>query len=431
MLRRGIAVVTASALALILTLSVVSASPNAQTGSVSSPFQFLVAVLADANDKGLLPDSLTGLLSDLFIEDLISPHTGETPEQVRGRLSAEGQSTFQFLIAVLTDADDKDVLADDISASLSDWIIENLIAPKTDETPAQVRERLSDTPDGTAVADRAVLVALYNATDGPNWTNNSNWLSDAPIREWRGVSTDDRGRVTELYLSGNALNGIIPSDLGSLSKLEYLALHANHLRGTIPPELGKLSALRILTLEYNDLNGTIPPELGNLSHLRILSLSDNQLRGTIPSELGKLSELRRLHLQRNGLTGTIPPELGSLRNLKRLHLQSNELTGAIPSELGRLSNLQYLFLNLNRLSEVIPPELGNLSNLRYLYLSDNQLRGTIPSELGNISGLFSLSVSNNQLSGAIPPELKKVAELAEFEYTGNRLSGCVPHKVSV
>ena len=41
--------------------------------------------------------------------------------------------------------------------------------------------------------DRDALEALYNATDGPNWTNNSNWLSDRPIGEWHGV-TDRRQR---------------------------------------------------------------------------------------------------------------------------------------------------------------------------------------------------------------------------------------------
>ena len=35
----------------------------------------------------------------------------------------------------------------------------------------------------------AVLVALYNATDGPNWTDNENWLTDAPLSEWAGVGS--------------------------------------------------------------------------------------------------------------------------------------------------------------------------------------------------------------------------------------------------
>ena len=47
----------------------------------------------------------------------------------------------------------------------------------------------SDTPVPPPSSDRDVLVALYNATDGPNWRFKTNWLSDAPLREWYGVST--------------------------------------------------------------------------------------------------------------------------------------------------------------------------------------------------------------------------------------------------
>ena len=38
-------------------------------------------------------------------------------------------------------------------------------------------------------SDRAALVALYEATDGPNWVDNGNWLTDAPLGEWYGVDT--------------------------------------------------------------------------------------------------------------------------------------------------------------------------------------------------------------------------------------------------
>ena len=53
-------------------------------------------------------------------------------------------------------------------------------------------------------SDRAVLVALYNATGGPSWTNNSNWLTDAPLNDWHGVLTDSEGRVARLILQGNS-----------------------------------------------------------------------------------------------------------------------------------------------------------------------------------------------------------------------------------
>ena len=43
--------------------------------------------------------------------------------------------------------------------------------------------------------DRDALVTLYNATSGGGWANNDNWLSDKPLGEWHGVTTDSDGRV--------------------------------------------------------------------------------------------------------------------------------------------------------------------------------------------------------------------------------------------
>ena len=55
--------------------------------------------------------------------------------------------------------------------------------------------------------DREALVALYNAADGPNWSDNTNWLSDEPSGEWYGVGTDRSGRVLSLYLHDNLTCG--------------------------------------------------------------------------------------------------------------------------------------------------------------------------------------------------------------------------------
>ena len=49
--------------------------------------------------------------------------------------------------------------------------------------------------DASAATDRAVLVALYNGTGGPDWTDNTNWLTGAPVNQWHGVSTDGNGHV--------------------------------------------------------------------------------------------------------------------------------------------------------------------------------------------------------------------------------------------
>ena len=127
-------------------------------------------------------------------------------------------------------------------------------------TPTSAPATASPSASGSAETDREALVALYHATDGPNWENNTNWLSDAPLEEWSGVITDNTERVTELFLSWNQLAGPIPPHLGDLSNLESLDLDGNQLSGEIPPELGNLALMESLYLA----NLGIPSELGNL-----------------------------------------------------------------------------------------------------------------------------------------------------------------------
>ena len=77
--------------------------------------------------------------------------------------------------------------------------------------------------------DRAALTALHEATDGPNWADDVNWLGDGPLGAWRGVETDAFGRVARL-------------DLGGRQDAETGEWVSHGLRGTIPPELGSLTA---------------------------------------------------------------------------------------------------------------------------------------------------------------------------------------------
>ena len=323
-------------------------------------------------------------------------------------------------------------------------------------------------------SDRAALIALYDATDGPNWPNRTNWLSDEPLEHWYGVTTDDDGRVTQLLLrennlngpipaavgnltglvrldfQGNQLSGTIPSSLSNLAGLEILLLYGNRFTGTIPSSLGNLSDLVALNLSSNDLTGVIPPELGRLTKLTYLSLRSNGLTGPIPSELGDMSSLRSLYLYDNQLDGPIPPNLKNLSNLEGLLLHDNQLsrpvpawlgnlsrlrslnlringfTGGIPPELGRLSNLIYLNLRSNDLTGPVPTELGNLSNLEQLYLYENQLSGEIPAELGRLSNLIYLNLRSNDLTGPVPTELGNLSNLEQLYLYENQLSGEIP-----
>lgn len=115
---------------------------------------------------------------------------------------------------------------------------------------------------GSVASDRAVLEALYDATDGVGWTNSTNWKTSAPLGEWYGVETDADGRVRRLTLYTNGLAGSLPSALGNLANLRVLSLGSSDLTGPIPVELGNLTNLQTLYLGSNDLTGPIPAELG-------------------------------------------------------------------------------------------------------------------------------------------------------------------------
>ena len=205
--------------------------------------------------------------------------------------------------------------------------------------------------------DRAALVALYEATGGPNWRRSGSWLTAAPLGEWHGVNTNPEGRVTGLYLNDNDLIGPIPPELGNLASLTGLDLNDNALAGPIPPELGNLTGLEGLYLIDNDLTGPIPPELGNLTGLWLLYLDDNALGGQIPPELGNLASLEELRLYNNYLSGQIPPELGNLASLKLLDIGDNALGGPIPPELANLTGLEWLALGGNELCAPNDPRL--------------------------------------------------------------------------
>lgn len=341
----------------------------------------------------------------------------------------------------------------------------------------------------TTESETAVLMALFDATGGPDWERKENWLTDAPLGEWYGVTTGFYGSVSGLDLSWVGLVGELPEALADLSNLESLFLGGNDWSGCIPgvltsgllklrehdlDQLGlppcqdeysmekealialyrtfgvgrdRLRSLEDLSLarwpgvsvdaegrvakleiDHERLGGELPPELGSFSELTYLDLSHNEFTGTIPPELGNLSKLTHLELAGNQFSGSIPPVLANLSELTVLDLRENGFAGNVPVWLGQLSNLQRLNLAANALSGPIPPELGNLSGLTMLSLSGNKLTGEIPGELGQLSNLASLQLGSNQLDGEIPGELGNLVNLQDLSLSKNQLSGSIPEE---
>ncbi len=217
--------------------------------------------------------------------------------------------------------------------------------------------------------DSLALVALYYATDGDNWIDNSNWLT-GKVSDWYGITLRSDGRVRKIDLYNNQLTGFIPSEIGDITRLEWLTLRKNQLTGNIPSEIGNLTKLNYLFLDENQITGSIPSEIGNLVDLYQLKLNNNLLSGSVPAKIGNLTKLVYLFLNDNQLTGSLPNEFGNLINLVLLYLENNKLSGSIPTGVSNFTKLDYFYLFNNQFEDL--PDISGLTQISFIYLQKNK-----------------------------------------------------------
>ncbi|CAG7906029.1 unnamed protein product [Brassica rapa] len=124
-------------------------------------------------------------------------------------------------------------------------------------------------------------------------------------------STPDRilGRGSGFYHRSVALTnkGLNMELVGSGFKIyKSIDVSGNRIEGDIPTSIGLLKELIVLNMSNNVFTGGIPPSLASLTNLQSLDLSQNRLSGEIPPELGKLTFLARMNFSYNMLEGPIP-----------------------------------------------------------------------------------------------------------------------------
>jgi len=109
--------------------------------------------------------------------------------------------------------------------------------------------------DDIPYAECEALFALYNSTDGANWSDNTGWLVTPTACRWFGISCSG-GHVTRVVLNENQLSGFIPAELAKLSHLNTLVLNNNALCGNFPVSL--MSQMASLKLDHNHLRASEP-----------------------------------------------------------------------------------------------------------------------------------------------------------------------------
>ncbi|KAM7483631.1 hypothetical protein LguiB_008214 [Lonicera macranthoides] len=211
-----------------------------------------------------------------------------------------------------------------------------------------------------------------------------------------------------LVLRENGNVGLIPNELGNLTRLRVLDLHKNNLNGSIPVSLGRITGLRSLDLSDNRLTGSIPSLTFPL--LKILNLNQNHLNGPIPTTIGMCYSLIKIDFSRNRLSGPIPDSINGLKSLILLDFSYNSLSGPIPESLTRLRSLRVLRLDGNYLNgcslEVVCP--CGVRNLILLILMDLKFTGPDPNQNGSLSKRRQLIFDIFHFAGLNPRSIHEV-----------------------
>ena len=157
----------------------------------------------------------------------------------------------------------------------------------------------------TNVEDSLALVDLYNATNGPSWSDTLFWFH-APVSSWGNITTeviikDTPARVSAINLNNNNLNGTIPESIGALDNLYVLNLSDNNITGKLPASIGNLASIYEINLHNNQLTDSIPTTINitNNPYLYKVTISNNHF-----TDISSLSSLfmTELYIENNNLT---------------------------------------------------------------------------------------------------------------------------------
>merc|ERR1712195_72340 len=150
--------------------------------------------------------------------------------------------------------------------------------------------------------------------------------------------------LSQFDVSANKLIGMLPTTFGDLVNLQAIDVSRN-------TELGAEEYWAKLapngTDEYHrqfySYDKMIPTEMGTLKKLQVLKMDNSRFMKHIPTELGNMRSMRYWDVkgsdgidmysesETNAVSGSIPIDIANMTSLQRWVLPDNKLSGTIPN----------------------------------------------------------------------------------------------------
>ncbi|XP_053385183.1 uncharacterized protein LOC123535929 [Mercenaria mercenaria] len=199
--------------------------------------------------------------------------------------------------------------------------------------------------------------------------------------------------VTDLDLSGNALNTLTKSIFGGISSVsEDLFLNSNNITGI---SFDAFDNGDLYNLYMHENKFTLFPQVIQTQPFNIINLHNNEITELPTGYLSDQTSLTELYLGNNQLEYMEAGVFDDLTAMRILSLSSNNLQTLPEGLLDAMSGLEELYLSDNSMTHL--HSLMDKTSLRTVDISNNNLETIESSAFTGLTSLESINLGNNPL----------------------------------
>ena len=185
---------------------------------------------------------------------------------------------------------------------------------------------------------RNALTALFNETDGPNWTRTfdllPSWNFSNSFCTWEYVRCNSNGDIFMLTLALSGARGTLPSQLAQLTSLKSIVSVGNQLSGTLPFTNTANHLNTVGLMDFGDF-GNLPSISGTLpSVTQSVVIIGDAISGTLPRTFGPEALCLIAMYNLIGARENTKPQPLNNRTLSGINRTESNNSHMLPCEMG-------------------------------------------------------------------------------------------------